>query len=502
MKILNAQQAKAWDEFTIQQEPVSSIDLMERAAQKCAEWILTKKLRNNHFTIFCGKGNNGGDGLAIARLLLKKGLRVTVYILEFGKLGTADFQTNLQRLHELFFTDIHFIQDKEHFPQLNTSNVIVDALFGNGINSPLTGLNAEVVTHINHSGCTIVSIDLPSGLFIDKSSIGNIVVEADHTLTFQCYKLGLLVAENAKYIGEVHVLDIGLHPHFLETQSSAYELIDERIIKQIFKPRQRFTHKGNFGHAALITGSIGLMGAATLCAAACMRTGAGKLTCYVPQTGYEIMQIAVPEAMAKIGGENFVSAIDDDLQKFDAVGIGPGLGLYDKHENFLQKLFSSYHKPFVIDADALNILSRHVYLLKNISHESVITPHSVEFDRLFGKTTNDFARIELAKHRSQEYNIYIILKGHHSVIAAPDGKCYINNTGNAGMATGGSGDVLTGIITSLLAQGYKPVDAAILGVYLHGLAGDYAAEKLSQEAMVAGDIVEYLPKAFQTFYER
>ncbi|MBD0331840.1 MAG: NAD(P)H-hydrate epimerase, partial [Chitinophagaceae bacterium] len=257
MNIYNADQIKAWDAYTIQHEPVASIDLMERATQKCVEWILEQQLRQQHFKIFCGKGNNGGDGLAIARLLFESGSAVTVYILEFGHKGTDDFQLNLQRLHDLPFADIHFIQNEDHFPDLKPSDAIVDALFGSGVNKPLSGLTAALVNHVNQSPCIVISIDLPSGLFIDKSSKGNAVVQADHTLTFQSYKLALLVAENAPYIGEVHVLDIGLHKDFLQKEKSQLRLVDEQLIKSIFKPRQRFSHKGNFGHAALITGSTG-----------------------------------------------------------------------------------------------------------------------------------------------------------------------------------------------------------------------------------------------------
>lgn len=281
--------------------------------------------------------------------------------------------------------------------------------------------------------------------------------------------------------------------------------VDGSLINKILKPRDPFTHKGDYGHACLITGSIGLMGAAVLAVKACLRSGAGKVTAYSAAIGYDILQISAPEAMTKIAGEKFISAADD-IQKFDSLGIGPGLGVYEEHKDLLEKIFSSYKKPIVVDADALNILSQKKELLKLLPENSILTPHFVEFDRLFGKTGTDDKRIERALEMSHQYKIYIVLKGHHSLIATPDkktrpddpvGRGYFNSTGNAGMATGGSGDVLTGIITGLLAQDYSPLDACLLGVYLHGLAGDIAAEKFSQPAMIAGDIIDNLGSAFK-----
>jgi len=271
---------------------------------------------------------------------------------------------------------------------------------------------------------------------------------------------------------------------------------DNSIIKNILKSRYPFTHKGDYGHACLIAGSIGLMGAAVLAVKACLRSGSGKVTTYTPNIGYDIMQISAPEAMTKIAGENFISSFDD-IQRFDSLGIGPGLGVYESHKELLLKLFSAYKKPIVVDADALNILSQNKDLLKVLPEGSILTPHLVEFERLFGKTKTDDKRIRIALAMSHQYNIYIVLKGHRTLIATPGKKAYFNSTGNAGMATGGSGDVLTGILTGLLAQGYTSLDACMLGVYLHGLAGDIAAEKFSQEAMIASDIIDNLGQAFK-----
>ena len=295
--VLNAQKIREWDQFTIAYEPITSVDLMERAATKCVEWIEKQNWQRKTFKIFCGKGNNGGDGLAIARLLYELGYNISIYILEFGKPGSPDFQTNLQRLHELSFTEIYFIQSNESLPLVNTNEILIDALFGSGLKKSLDGLPADLVEHINRTGAMVVSIDLPSGIFIDKSSRGNKVIEAKHTLTFQCYKQALLMQENASLIGEVHVLDIGLSSEFLKNQSHDRFFVGQKLIQQIFKPRNLFAHKGNFGHALIVAGSYGKIGAAVLAAKACMHSGIGLLTCYLPKCGFEIMQTSLPEAM-------------------------------------------------------------------------------------------------------------------------------------------------------------------------------------------------------------
>lgn len=496
MKLFSADQVREWDQYTIVHEPIASIDLMERAAGKCVDWLERNNLLNQPFHIFCGKGNNGGDGLAIARMLTTINVRVTVHILEFGHKGTNDFQVNLARLHQYAETDIRFIQTEEHFHDLKKDEIVIDALFGSGLNRGLEGVTAKLVEHINGSGCTVISIDIPSGLFTDRSSRGNVIVKAAHTLAFQSYKLAFLMAENSSYIGEVHILDIGLHPGFYNANESGFDLIDETIAQNIYKPRGRFGHKGDFGHALLIAGSYGKMGAATLSARACLRSGVGLLSCHIPKCGYEIMQTSVPEAMVVTDfNSSFITSIDDDLDRYDTLGVGPGIGTGSETKSMLKDLFGKYKKPVVIDADALNIIGSQKEILEIIPAGSILTPHPREFERLFGETVNEFARIELALQKAKQYEVVIVLKGHHSFIATPGGAGYFNSTGNAGMATGGSGDVLTGILTGLIAQSYTPVEAAILGVYLHGLAGDIAAEQLSMESMIAGDIIDYLGEA-------
>lgn len=495
MQIFATAQIRAWDEYTIQHEPISSLDLMERAALSCFEWLTQEGYNNKNFSVYCAKGNNGGDGLAIARLLSQSGHRVTVNILEFGHKGTDDFQANLARLHETT-AEIRFISEENAIYPPEKGEVLIDALFGSGLNRPLDGLSARLVEQMNAFGNEIIAIDIPSGLFVERSSRNNTVVKATHTLTFQCYKPSLLLPENAEYFGDVHIRDIGLHPEFLKENFSTLQWIDARLVKTILRPRKKFVHKGDFGHAALVAGSSGMMGAAVLCARACLRSGVGKLTCHIPSGGNTIMQVAVPEAMCKVEeGNNHITAFTLP-EKYDAIGIGPGIGQYDQHARLLEYVFQHFHHPLVIDADGLNVLAKNNYLLNKIPANTILTPHPKEFERLFGKTTDDFHRMSLALEKAVFYNIIIVLKGHHTFIATPAGIGYFNSTGNAGMATGGTGDVLTGIITSLVAQGYEAKQAAIAGVHIHGLAGDLAASCLSPEALVASDIIDYLGNAF------
>lgn len=496
MVILSATQLHDWDAYTIRNKPISSVDLMETAATRCLQWLQQNGYTNQAFCIFCGKGNNGGDGLAIARLLAGKGIKAVVYIIELGQKGTDDFQANLVRLHQ---TDvaISYIQSAEHFPSIPKNAVIIDAMFGTGLNRPLEGLPAALVNHINTSTNAVIAIDIPSGLLADKTSVGFPVVRAEHTLSFQCLKMAFLMAENELYTGRVQVLDIGLLNNYLTGITYEALLVEEEIIKAMYRPRHNFSHKGTYGHAALVCGSYGFMGAATLAANACLRAGAGKLTCYIPACGYTIMQLSTPEAMSKTAaGYHYIKELPE-MDMYNAVGIGPGIGVYESHAQMLERLFSTFKKPLVIDADALNVLAKHPAMFASIAPYSILTPHPAEFDRLFGNCADDFCRMRLAAKKAQELQLIIVLKGHRSLIAMPGGNSFFNSTGNPGMATAGSGDTLTGILVSLLAQQYPPEQAALLGVYLHGLAGDYAAAKLSQESMLASDITVHLGDGFR-----
>jgi len=495
LKIFSAAQIKKWDQFTINNEPITSTDLIERAANACSDWISNNFNTTSSFKVFCGKGNNGGDGLAIARMLLEKKYSVVIYIVDTNSEGSQDFQINLQRLKNIS-TEIHFLKSSKSFPALQQSDIIIDALFGTGLNKKPAGIFKELIIHLNNSGAKIISIDIPSGLYADKSSKGNSITLSRYTLSFQQYKLAFLLAENESFCGKIILLDIKLSKEYYDKEKSTFELVDANTIKQIYTPRNAFSNKGNFGYACLLAGSYGMMGAAEMSARACLRSGVGKLTVYICKQGYNIMQTSVPEAMCMMFGNTFIKDIKN-IKDFDVIGIGPGIGKHASHKQLLQKVFRDFKKPVVIDADGLNVLSKYPSMYKLIPAQSIITPHPKEFERLFGKTENEFESVNMALKKAKELNIYITLKGHHTFIATPEGKGYFNSTGNAGMATAGAGDVLTGIITALLAQRYSSLHGCILGVYLHGNAGDIAAEKFSKEAMIAGDIIDNLGESFK-----
>lgn len=493
MKLLSPQQIHDWDAYTIANEPVTSIDLMERAAQQCTNFIIEQNFRQQQVVIFCGKGNNGGDGLAIARQLTDAGITAIVYILEFGARGTDDFQTNLHRLHQSN-VQVHYIQSGDFFPSIDKEEqLVVDALFGSGLNRPLQDLSAALVYHINDSGATVIAIDVPSGMFIDKSSKDAAVVKAAHTLTFQSLKQCFIVAENAALCGTVHVLDIGLSQSFLNTVD-AHVFVNREQVASIIKPRTSFAHKGTYGHALIVAGNKGKIGASILCAKACLKSGAGLVTINTCEDYFNAIHSALPEAMCSSRNDAV------DYTNYKTVGIGPGIGTDSESVDLVSAAMEQFDRPMVIDADALNIISANKALLNKIPAHAILTPHLKEFERLAGRVANDFERMEKAINMSAQYPFIIVLKGHYTLIAA-NGKAWFNTTGNPGMAKGGSGDVLTGMLTALLAQGYDPLQAAIAGVYLHGLAADIAAQAMAQESMLASDIIDHISDALLSLHE-
>jgi ADP-dependent NAD(P)H-hydrate dehydratase / NAD(P)H-hydrate epimerase len=498
MKICTAAEVREWDRYTILHEPIASIDLMERAAIKCADWLLVNNSGCNAYCVLCGNGNNGGDGLAIGRLLAKAGMSIRVFICHPTAKNSNDFDTNLARLVQETSLKIHLVKEQKDLPVWDKNETIIEAVFGIGLSRPPLGIAEMIISHINQSGCPVIAIDIPGGMCADVSSKGNAIVRAAHTLSFQCFKPAFLMPGNAAFTGQQHILDIGLHQAYYHSMEVKYLLVTPVMIHSIYKKREPFAHKGNFGHALLVAGSDGKMGATVLSAKACLRSGVGLLTCHVPQCGFDIVQVSVPEAMVNTDENSSTPAkINLDFSVFSSLGAGPGIGTGNKTIQLLKDIFGRYKKPMVLDADALNCMAADASLLHALPAGSILTPHLKEFERLFGKSANDFDRTEKALQYAKHYNVVIVLKGHRSFIATPGGYGYFNSTGNAGMATAGSGDVLTGIITGLLAQGYSQEQAAVLGVYLHGLAGDIAAELFSQEAMIAGDIVASLGEAFK-----
>lgn len=497
MKILNAAQIKECDRFTIENEPISSIDLMERAADAITDWLIGNYFYcDTHFTFFAGSGNNGGDALAVARKLAKMFGGVTVYKLNIGN-NSPDCQQNLERMQSTDGVTVTFVNKGDTMPEIKPDSVVVDGIFGSGLNRPVEGYWAELIEHINNLGNEIVAIDIPSGLFCtDNRQNTGAIIKATHTLSLQQPKLAFLFAENEQFVGNFDILPIGISQEAIDSAASPYFLTQKDDIRRLLKPRSRFAHKGTFGHALLTAGSYQMSGAAVLASRACLHTGCGLLTAHVPQSAYQIMQTAVPEAILNIDDSQMEYSAADRLQRFSAVGIGPGIGQSDAARNGLAQLLQNCTAPMVLDADALNIIAANQDLFKLLKPNTILTPHPREFDRLTHRHTTGYERLQTQIDLARRHNIIIVLKGAFTSVATPDGTVRFNPTGNAGMATAGSGDVLTGIILSLLAQGYSAADAAVLGVYVHGLAGDIAARANGQEYVTASEIVNNIGKAF------
>ncbi len=495
MKLLTAEQLRAAEQYTILHQPISSYDLMEKAAsliaQKITEWFLV----NTSFVVICGNGNNGGDGLALARLLEDKGFRVKIFLLKAEKY-TPECEKNRERLGE---EKVYLFESIEDFPPFDNHEIVIDALFGAGINRAIEGNIAVLIEQLNTLSNFKIAIDIPSGLHPEgawKSTAKN-TFQADATLTIEQPKLAFLWAENSLFVGDFYVISIQIDAAFKATQPSSTFFINRNLIQDNWVRRTKFSHKGSFGHALTIAGSKGKAGAGVLATKAVLKSGAGLVTAYVPESNYTIMQTAFPEAMVLIDpSSDFFSVLPRDLSIYKAIGIGCGIGTEKETQAVLKLLLQETTCPLVIDADALNILAENKTWLNFLPPSTIFTPHPREFDRLTQKHASSQERIISQIAFSVKYQVYCVLKGAHTSISTPEGRVFYNSTGNNGMATAGSGDVLAGIITGLLAQGYSSLRSAIIGVYLHGLAGDFAAATHSKQALVASDILESLGKAF------
>jgi ADP-dependent NAD(P)H-hydrate dehydratase / NAD(P)H-hydrate epimerase len=499
VKILSAQQIREADSFTINNEPISSTELMERAATACFHELQKIIDKNRTLYFFCGTGNNGGDGLVMAKLAEDAGYEFEVWLADFSENSSSDFLFYKQKLEQRGIP----ISSLNHntYPEIKAGSVIIDAIFGTGINRPVEGAFADLIEFINKQklrNIRVVSVDMPSGLFDEdnSSNAASGIVQADITLTFQVPKFSFMLAENARFIGEFKVLDIGLNQHFIEKINTPYQFIDLKLIRSFYQKRNKFSHKGNFGHALLLAGSEGKMGAAVLASKACLRSGAGLLTTHIPKCGYNTLQTTVPEAMASVDRDEKMVSELIKTERFAVAGAGPGLGIEKDTEKVIKRLIQDFKGQLIFDADALNMISENKTWLSFIPVETILTPHPGEFDRLAGSSESGFERLKKAREFAKKYKVILILKGAHTAVCAPDGSVYFNSTGNAGMATGGSGDVLTGIITGLCSRGYSALEASVLGVFVHGLAGDFAEMNLGQESLLAGDIINHLPEAF------
>jgi len=488
------------DMATIKNEPISSIDLMERAAYRCFKWLSQRIFEDKIIHIFCGMGNNGGDGLAIARFLFLEDFTVNSFIVHFSDKMSEDFVTNYKRAEdlEIYPKSIHSADD---FPEITKDDVVIDAIFGMGIKKTPFGFTKELIKRINNSGATIYSIDVPSGLLIDKPiEDHDAVVKSSISLTFQTPKLALLLPDNKAYLEGFELLDIGLDKAFINSIETDYHYTKNSDIRKIYKERSRFSHKGTFGHSLLIGGSFGKIGACILAAKAALKVGSGLVTAYVPKCGYTILQTAIPEVMVEVDAEDVLEFFNFKVQP-DVIGLGIGMGTSEKTVKAMGKFLKSNKLPLVIDADALNIIANNKDFLELLPKDTILTPHPRELERLIGNWDNDYDKLEKAKQFSKDHKCVIVLKGAYTVIIKND-QYYFNSTGNPALATAGTGDVLTGMITGLLAQKYAPLEAAIFGVFLHGRTADYA-ELLNNnyESFIASDIFYYLTDAFNSIFE-
>ncbi|WP_214073790.1 NAD(P)H-hydrate dehydratase [Mucilaginibacter sp. dw_454] len=492
LPLLTAQQIRDADAHTIANEPINSVDLMERASKAFVGWFVNRFAdRNLKIAVYCGTGNNGGDGLAIARMLYShKYINVAIKVARFSEKSTNDFNANLNRITQMGL-ELHELKPDTPFLTEN-ADIIIDALLGSGINKPLSGDYKRLADFINDLHKTVVAVDVPTGFYTDgEMDKDATVVHADLVITFQQPKVNFLLPESAPHIKCWEVVNIGIDEGFIQSLKSPYQFLEEKDIRSILKPRHRFSNKGTYGHALIIAGQAKTMGAALLSSAGCSYAGAGLTTACIPESGLIALNTYQPEAMAIIRKESMLPEIEWD--KFSTIGIGPGLGKGDDALKLFTTVLKNYKKPIVIDADALNILAANPKLWSKVPAGSIVTPHMKEFDRLFGDHDNWWQRLQSAIENAKKYNINIVLKNDYTLVATPEGKVYFNSTSNAAMATGGMGDVLTGIITSLLAQKYTPAEACILGVYIHGKAGDELALPNRMNVIMPGRLAGQLP---------
>jgi len=503
MKIFTSAQIHELDKYTIDNEPIKSIDLMERAAKALTQVIIDTWSSTTPVIVFAGPGNNGGDALAVARMLADKNYDVKVWLFNISGQLSADCAVNKQRFIDKRSKALVEVTQEFEPPVLEANMLIVDGLFGSGLNKPLAGGFASLVKYINSSPAKVVSIDVPSGLMTEDNTynVRANIIKADMTLTLQQQKLSFLFAENQPFIGQLRVLDIRLSKEGIDKTDAQYTLLEENDILPRLMKRDPFAHKGKMGNAMIIAGSYGMGGASVLATKACLRAGAGKVTVHTPKRNNVIMQISVPEAIIHFDKEETTFSEAVDTEDFNAVGIGPGLGTTEQTAIAIIAQLRRTQCPQVVDADAINILANHRAWLQQLPKGIILTPHPKEFDRLEGHSADSYERLMKARDLAERIQGYVLLKGHNTSLCLPDGHIIFNSTGNAGMATAGSGDVLTGIITGLLARGYKQEDACIIGMYLHGLAGDIAARELGEESVIASDLIQYLPYAFKRLYE-
>lgn len=496
MQIFNEAQLKLFDKNVMKNQKLASEALMYRAASACTRWLLAHKAAwFNKFVLFCGVGNNGGDGLVIALQLAANGFEVQLHLVEFSQNYSDDFKHYFRQVHEAGIP-VNYIKPDSPFPEIDKNALLIDAIFGYGLHRPPEVWVEQVFKKINQLSNDVIAIDLPSGLYCDAPVAAHTVIQADETLTLVFPKLSFLLPQTGIYTGQWHLMSLGEQPEDYRDLATDYAWQTPADLAVFLKERPRFSHKGSFGHAVIVGGSYGKIGAALLAAKAALKSGCGLVSAFTPGCGYIPFQSALPEAMLQTDlNEHYITEIKPEVKQA-VFGVGMGMGTHPETVKALEAFFKSQKQPMVLDADALNILSANQVLLDWVPENTILTPHPGELERLIGKTRDDFERLEKTRQWARKLKSIILIKGAYTAIVTPD-KIWFNATGNPGMATAGSGDVLAGILTGLLAQGYAPIIAARLGVLLHGLAGDLAAQKHTEPALTASDITENLGDAYR-----
>lgn len=502
MKILETKQIRKADEYTIVNEPIASIDLMERAAKAFFDAIRKYIKKQDTIKVICGMGNNGGDGLAVSRMLLHAGYKVETWKIIHSSGSSVDFEINEKRLRKLKKASILEITEGQNIPNIEPNHIVIDAIFGSGLTRPLDGFPAKITRYINSSGAKIFAIDVPTGLFAENNSQNqsDAIIRAAKTFTFQLPKLAFMFPDNYSFTGDWEVLDIGLNQEFIAQEDTPWHYLIDHDLKPHYRYRNKFDHKGMYGHGLLIAGSSGKSGAALLASRAALLMGMGLLTTHVPKHNYQIQQSGLPEGMVSIDEDHHYFTGLKETSAYKAIAIGPGLGQEKQTQNALKLLIQNTSTPMIFDADAINILAENPTWLSFIPPGSILTPHVGEFERLTGKCTDGWERLHKAREMAFRYRCYIVLKGAHTAIVSPDKQCIFNSTGNPGLAKGGSGDVLTGVLLGLLSQGYSSLFSSTCGVFIHGMAADLAARKKPIESMLAGDIIYHIPKALSKVF--
>lgn len=498
MKILTPSQLHKADVYTIEHQKISSWELMERASLAALEEIKSILKKPQLVTVLAGSGNNGGDGLAIAFHLQSLDYEVNVLLFNYTSKLSKNCKINLERLKNKTSVQIEEYTSTSTMEDLEIKPVVIDAIFGIGLNRALPDVVQRIISQANKTNAIRIAIDVPSGLFLSEQTPNDsMVFEADYTLTFQCPKLNLFLPDYGNYIGIIKIIDIGLDKDFIEDLETPYKYVDEKLASCILKQRPRFSHKGNYGHLLIVGGQLGMMGSVCLTTKAALKSGVGKVSVLSPACGVDILQYSVPEAMVISSNESKTVSVVEFSFKPDHICIGMGIGTLEIAQSTLKHCIENADSPMLIDADGINILAKNKSLIEKLPAKSILTPHQGELKRLIGEWHDQYNKLEKMKSFVETYDLILVSKDAFTFIVTND-KTYINSTGNAGMATAGSGDTLSGIISGLLAQGYSSLEASILGVYLHGLAGDIYVQNFDENTLIASDIIHYLKNAFSS----